>query len=146
MLLVEDNLVNQEVAREMLLSFGLSVTIASDGYQALKAVSSGDFDVILMDCQMPVMDGFQVMEGLKTNIEDPYLPVLVLTAQPGHKLRALQAGAKDGTRQCCIPGCNTTARSARPACRNGSTKWPYSASTQYLGGGKSRWRPPSWRS
>jgi PAS domain S-box-containing protein len=41
------------------------------------------------------MDGFQVMEALKTNQADDYLPVLVLTAQPGHKLRALQAGAKD---------------------------------------------------
>jgi PAS domain S-box-containing protein len=44
---------------------------------------------------MPGMDGFQVMEGLKTNDSDGYLPVLVITAQPGHKLRALQAGAKD---------------------------------------------------
>jgi DNA-binding response OmpR family regulator len=44
---------------------------------------------------MPGMDGFQVMEGLKTNDADGYLPVLVITAQPGHKLRALQAGAKD---------------------------------------------------
>jgi PAS domain S-box-containing protein len=44
---------------------------------------------------MPDMDGFQVMEGLKTNDADSYLPVIVLTAQPGHKLRALQAGAKD---------------------------------------------------
>jgi PAS domain S-box-containing protein len=41
------------------------------------------------------MDGFQVMEGLQTNDADGYLPVLVITAQPGHKLRALQAGAKD---------------------------------------------------
>jgi len=53
------------------------------------------YDLILLDLQMPVMDGFQVMEGLKTNVDDDYLPVLVLTAQPGHKLRALQAGAKD---------------------------------------------------
>ena len=53
------------------------------------------YDLILLDLQMPVMDGFQVMESLKTNAADAYLPVLVLTAQPGHKLRALQAGAKD---------------------------------------------------
>lgn len=53
------------------------------------------YDLILLDLQMPVMDGFQVMECLKTNEADAYLPVLVLTAQPGHKLRALQAGAKD---------------------------------------------------
>ncbi len=53
------------------------------------------YDLILLDLQMPNMDGFQVMEGLKTNELDAYLPVIVLTAQPGHKLRALQAGAKD---------------------------------------------------
>jgi PAS domain S-box-containing protein len=53
------------------------------------------YDLILLDLQMPDMDGFQVMEGLKTNDADGYLPVLVITAQPGHKLRALQAGAKD---------------------------------------------------
>jgi len=53
------------------------------------------YDLILLDLQMPDMDGFQVMEGLKTNEADGYLPVLVITAQPGHKLRALQAGARD---------------------------------------------------
>jgi PAS domain S-box-containing protein len=53
------------------------------------------FDLILLDLQMPTMDGFQVIEALKTNDHDPWLPVLVITAQPGHKLRALQAGARD---------------------------------------------------
>jgi len=53
------------------------------------------YDLILLDLQMPGMDGFQVMESLKTNELDGYLPVLVITAQPGHKLRALQAGARD---------------------------------------------------
>ena len=53
------------------------------------------YDLILLDLEMPGMDGFQVMEGLKTNAADDYLPVLVITAQPDHKLRALQAGARD---------------------------------------------------
>ena len=53
------------------------------------------YDLILLDLQMPGMDGFQVMEGLKTNVSDSYLPVIVLTAQPGHKAQALQAGARD---------------------------------------------------
>ena len=53
------------------------------------------YDLILLDLQMPGMDGFQVIEGLKTNDADVYLPVLVITAQPGHKLRALQAGVRD---------------------------------------------------
>ncbi len=52
-------------------------------------------DLILLDLQMPGMDGFEVMEGLKADDVDSYLPVIVLTAQPAHKLRALQAGAKD---------------------------------------------------
>jgi len=51
--------------------------------------------LILLDLQMPGMDGFQVMEALKEIEADGYLPVLVITAQPGHKLRALEAGAKD---------------------------------------------------
>jgi serine phosphatase RsbU (regulator of sigma subunit) len=53
------------------------------------------YSLILLDLQMPGMDGFQVMEGLKEIEGDGYLPVLVITAQPAHKLRALEAGAKD---------------------------------------------------
>jgi putative two-component system response regulator len=53
------------------------------------------FDLILLDLQMPGMDGFQVMESLKKIETGGYLPILAITAQPGHKLRALQAGAKD---------------------------------------------------
>ena len=53
------------------------------------------YGLILLDLQMPGMDGFQVMEGLKEIEGDGYLPVLVITAQPDHKLRALEAGAKD---------------------------------------------------
>ncbi|GAA4014822.1 response regulator [Actimicrobium antarcticum] len=53
------------------------------------------YDLILLDLQMPDMDGFEVMQGLQEIEVASYLPVLVITAQPGHKLRALQAGAKD---------------------------------------------------
>jgi diguanylate cyclase (GGDEF)-like protein len=53
------------------------------------------YDLIVLDLQMPGMDGFQVIEGLKTDASEDYLPVIVLTAQPAHKLRALQAGARD---------------------------------------------------
>ena len=53
------------------------------------------YDLILLDLQMPGMDGFEVMQGLTADAAEGYLPVIVLTAQPGHKLRALQAGAKD---------------------------------------------------
>lgn len=53
------------------------------------------YDLILLDLQMPDMDGFQVMEGLKEIETESYLPVLAITAQPDHKLRALKTGAKD---------------------------------------------------
>jgi PAS domain S-box-containing protein len=53
------------------------------------------YDLILLDLQMPAMDGFAVMAALKTSTTEAYLPVIVLTAQPAHKLRALRAGAKD---------------------------------------------------
>jgi putative two-component system response regulator len=52
------------------------------------------YDLILLDLEMPNMDGYQVMEGLKEIELGDYLPVLVITAHPDHKLRALQAGAK----------------------------------------------------
>lgn len=53
------------------------------------------YDLILLDLQMPGMDGFEVMAALNINQADDYLPVIVLTAQPNHKLRALRSGAKD---------------------------------------------------
>src|SRR6266513_2633210 len=53
------------------------------------------YDLILLDLEMPGMDGFQVMEGLRKIETDGYLPILVITAQPDHKLRALDAGARD---------------------------------------------------
>ncbi len=53
------------------------------------------YDLILLDLHMPAMDGFEVMAGLKALGTDPWLPVLVITAQPGHLLRALQSGARD---------------------------------------------------
>ncbi len=53
------------------------------------------YDLILLDLQMPVLDGFQVMEGLQEIETDGYVPVLVITAEPAHRLRALRAGAKD---------------------------------------------------
>jgi PAS domain S-box-containing protein len=53
------------------------------------------YDLILLDLLMPGMDGFQVMEALKADDAHGYLPILVITAQPAHKLRALQAGARD---------------------------------------------------
>jgi PAS domain S-box-containing protein len=95
-LIVDDQESNIELLQQLLADNGYTnvhVTQKPEGVCALHRKCN--FDLILLDLQMPVMDGFAVMEGLKTNTCDDYLPVIVLTAQPGHKLRALQAGAKD---------------------------------------------------
>ncbi|HEY8494944.1 MAG TPA: response regulator, partial [Myxococcota bacterium] len=64
-LLVEDNAVNQEVAREMLSSFGVEVHVAEDGEQALSVLENARYDLVLMDCQMPRLDGFEATRRLR---------------------------------------------------------------------------------
>jgi CheY-like chemotaxis protein len=73
----------------------VSITSTMDPNEVCELHRENRYDLILLDLLMPGMDGFQVMEGLKEIEADSYLPVIVITAQPDHKLRALQAGAKD---------------------------------------------------
>jgi PAS domain S-box-containing protein len=95
-LIVDDQQSNVSLLEELLSEAGYArVASTLDPHEVCALHRKNRYDLILLDLQMPGMDGFQVMEGLKTNDADGYLPVLVLTAQPGHKLRALQAGAKD---------------------------------------------------
>lgn len=95
-LVVDDQPVNVSLLTEMLASAGYTQVFSTlDPTVVCRMHRETPFDLILLDLQLPGMDGFQVMEGLKANSADSYLPVLVITAQPGHKLRALHAGAKD---------------------------------------------------
>ena len=95
-LIVDDQAVNVSLLERMLRGAGYtSIASTMDPHQVCDLQRKNRYCLILLDLQMPGMDGFQVMEGLKDIEEDDYLPVLVITAQPGHKLRALQAGAKD---------------------------------------------------
>jgi PAS domain S-box-containing protein len=95
-LIVDDQEANVQLLEQTLRGAGYACVVSSMNPQEICALHRKNrYDLILLDLQMPGMDGFQVMEGLKTNTADGYLPVIVLTAQPGHKLRALQAGAKD---------------------------------------------------
>jgi PAS domain S-box-containing protein len=95
-LIVDDQQANINLLEQVLRQAGYTrVTATMDPQQVCALHRAHGYDLILLDLQMPGMDGFQVIEGLKTNDADSYLPVLVITAQPGHKLRALQAGAKD---------------------------------------------------
>jgi CheY-like chemotaxis protein len=93
-LVVDDSSVNLLLLERMLHGAGYSsVTATTDPCAVRELYRDGRHDLILLDLLMPVMDGFQVMHGLQEIEKEGYLPVLVLTAQPSHKLRALQAGA-----------------------------------------------------
>jgi diguanylate cyclase (GGDEF)-like protein len=95
-LIVDDKEVNVRLLEGMLRNAGYTCV---DSTTAPKEVCElhrkNRYSLIMLDLQMPGMDGFQVMEDLKAIEDDGYLPVLVITAQPDHKLRALKAGAKD---------------------------------------------------
>lgn len=95
-LIVDDQDVNVQLLEQMLSDDGYTCVTSTTNPQEVCALHRKNrYDLILLDVQMPGMDGFQVMEALKTNDDDGYLPVMVLTAQPSHKLQALKAGAKD---------------------------------------------------
>ncbi len=96
LLIVDDQAANVQLLTRLLTEAGYTgVTATMNPTEVCALHRRNAYDLILLDLQMPVMDGFSVMEGLKTNDNESYLPVIVLTAQPGHKLRALAAGAKD---------------------------------------------------
>jgi adenylate cyclase len=95
-LVVDDMQANVLLLERMLGGAGYTCVTSTVDPRAVCALHEKNrYDLIVLDLQMPGMDGFQVMEGLKPIEKDGYLPVLVITAQPDHKLRALQAGAKD---------------------------------------------------
>jgi formate hydrogenlyase transcriptional activator len=95
-LVVDDQEANVQLLEQMLSNAGyVSVTSTREPREVCELYLKNRYDLILLDLQMPGMDGFQVMEGLKAMEPESYVPILVITAQPGHKLRALAAGAKD---------------------------------------------------
>jgi len=95
-LIVDDQQANVLLLGEMLCDVGYAnIASTNDPYSVCELYQKNRYDLILLDLQMPGMDGFQVMENLKEIETDGYLPVLVITAQPDHKLRALTSGAKD---------------------------------------------------
>jgi serine phosphatase RsbU (regulator of sigma subunit) len=95
-LIVDDQEVNIRVLERMLRGAGhAAIESTTDPRQVCELHRQNHYDLILLDLQMPGMDGFKVMEGLKEIETEGYLPVLMITASPDHKLHALQAGAKD---------------------------------------------------
>jgi len=95
-LIVDDQDANLMLLERTLAGAGYEdLALTMDPREVVALHQAHHYDLILLDLMMPGMDGFEVMEGLKAIEQDGYLPVLVITAQPEHKLRALKAGAKD---------------------------------------------------
>src|SRR5688572_12367467 len=95
-LIVDDQQASVRLLERMLKGAGYTrVASTLDPLPVVELHLRNRYDLILLDLQMPGRDGFQVLEGLKQVEKDGYLSVLVMTAHPGHKKRALDAGAKD---------------------------------------------------
>ena len=96
-LLVEDNPVNQLVAKGMLSKLGCDVAVAAHGGEALSQLEQHDFDLVLMDCNMPVMDGYEASRQIRQSERWPDLPIVALTANamPEERERCRAAGMND---------------------------------------------------
>ncbi|WP_415896109.1 response regulator [Neptuniibacter sp. PT34_22] len=96
-LLVEDNITNQAVARVLLEQLGLKIDIAANGEEALAAIKLINYDLVFMDCQMPVMDGYEATRTIRQDSTYEKLPVVAMTANAmaGDREKCLQAGMDD---------------------------------------------------
>ncbi len=96
-LLAEDNPVNQQVGLAMLAKLGIAVRVANDGEEAVKLAATEAFDLILMDCHMPVLDGYEASTAIRASEHAPRVPIVALTANvmEGNRERCLAAGMDD---------------------------------------------------
>ena len=96
-LLVEDNIINRELALDVLSRAGITVSVATHGQEALDILGRQRFDAVLMDCQMPIMDGYAATRALRARPELKALPVIAMTADTmvGDRERGLAAGMND---------------------------------------------------
>ena len=96
-LLAEDNPVNQQVGEAMLAKLGLAVAFAANGEEAVRLARTETFDLILMDCHMPVMDGYEASTAIRAHATTQRIPIIALTANvmEGNRERCLAAGMDD---------------------------------------------------
>ncbi|OFA06370.1 sensory/regulatory protein RpfC [Duganella sp. HH101] len=96
-LLVEDNLFNQQIAQEMLEEVGATVCLANNGVDALELLRRSDFDCVLMDVQMPLMDGLEATRRIRADPQLSHIPVLAMTATATTeaRMRCIDAGMND---------------------------------------------------
>ncbi len=105
-LLAEDNLINQQVAREVLEQAGVRVTLANDGREALQALEQASFNAVLMDVQMPHMDGYEATRAIRKLPACDTLPIIAMTAHAmsGDRERCLAQGMDDHVPKPTEPG------------------------------------------
>ncbi len=96
-LLVEDNPINRQVAIQILKTTGMTIESAVDGLDAVKMIAENSYDIVLMDIQMPRMDGYEATKAIRTELKLPDLPIIAMTAHAmrGDKEKCLQAGMDD---------------------------------------------------
>jgi len=99
-LVAEDNLTNQEVAMAILNKLGYHADLVANGVEAIQALREGQYDVVLMDCEMPEMDGYEATRLIRergTGTHNPHIPIIALTADAitGDRDKCLQAGMSD---------------------------------------------------
>jgi len=99
-LVVEDNVTNQMVASGMLKKFNLQVEFAGNGEEALIMLQQSPFDLVFMDCQMPVMDGYEASQCIRdpqSSVQDKRIPIVAMTANAMHgdREKCLEAGMND---------------------------------------------------
>jgi two-component system sensor histidine kinase/response regulator len=99
-LVVEDNTTNQFVAKCLLKGFGIQADITANGEEAIKALETLSYDLVFMDCQMPVLDGYDATKRIRdtdSNVLNHNIPIIAMTASvlPGDKEKCLTAGMND---------------------------------------------------
>ncbi|MDX1695558.1 MAG: response regulator [Ketobacteraceae bacterium] len=96
-LVVDDNPVNRKVAAGFLKKLGFETDVAEDGLQAVRAVENSHYGLVLMDCQMPVMDGYEATRQIRSHLRGRFLPIIAVTANAmeGDRDKCLAAGMDD---------------------------------------------------
>ena len=98
MLVVEDNKINQKVILGLLKKLGVEADIANDGIEGIEKINSGNYEFVLMDCQMPNMDGYTATKKIReSETADKHLNIIAMTANAmeGDKEKCLAAGMDD---------------------------------------------------